>query len=72
MFQLRESSMPSLEEAFTKLVTYLFGGGGNEQTASKKAKCAATKKTKRATSKKTKRATSKKTKRVAKRHGTRR
>ena len=64
MFQLRESSMPSLEEAFTKLVTYLFGGGGNEQTASKKAKCAATKKTKRATSKKTKR--------VAKRHGTRR
>ena len=64
MFQLRESSMPSLEETFTKLVTYLFGGGGNEQTASKKAKCAATKKTKRATSKKTKR--------VAKRHGTRR
>ena len=64
MFQLRESPMPSLEEMFTKLFTYLFGGGGNEQTAAKKAKCAATKKTKRATAKKTKR--------VAKRHGTRR
>ena len=64
MFQLPESSMPSLEEMFTKLFTHLFGGGGNEQTGSKKAKQAATKKTKRATSKKTKR--------VAKRHGTRR
>ena len=64
MFQLRESSMPSLEEMFTKLFTHLFGSGGNEQTASKKAKQAATKKTKRATSKKTKR--------VTKRHGTRR
>ena len=56
--------MPSLEEMFTKLFTHLFGGGGNEQTASKKTKQAATKKTKCATSKKTKR--------VAKRHGTRR
>ena len=56
--------MSSLEEIFTKLFTYLFGGGGNEHTAAKKTKHAATKKTKGATAKKAKH--------VAKRHRTRR